>query len=403
MRLQRRGTPTQAYIKYIKFLVAPSLLFTLLLFYFLPNHKSIDKTNHHLFNVSAFLDSSTAPILEPALIKKQCRTGGVEVLVGIPSAPGNLKARNAVRDSWAKHLPPKWTIFFVLGATRNTEIQNAIIEESTQYGDVYQATHFQDSYQNLTLKTLLMLQWSHQHCQKAQHILKIDDDVFLNAPKFGEYLECLTKAQKNLYGRYKVKTFIEDDKTVIEGIKKGKIDAKCAKWKPYEHIYSFIDSKTHKYESYAFGGYLYSNVPPDRDPNSKWSLSEELYSGATLPPFLSGTAYFLSSNLLPNLLYEARHTPILPLEDVYLTGVLGSSRLNLRLSHVDGWSRFRPWWDDACLYTNLMTAHGLNPKKLVDITNAVIQLTPEYCDTMYYTILSNLNDVFSYISPNVRS
>lgn len=403
MRLHRRGTPKQAYIKYIKLLIAPSLLVTLFLFYFLPNHRPIKKTNQHLFNVSAFLDSNAVPVVEANSKIKLCKSGGVEVLVGIPSAPGNLEARNAVRISWAKYLPPKWTLLFVIGATHNTKIQNAILEESIQYGDLYQATHLQDSYQNLTLKTLAILNWTHQHCKQAQYILKIDDDVFLNSPKFGEFLECLTKAQQNLYGRYKVKTFVQDEKTEIQGITKGKIDAKCDKWNPYEHIYYFIDSKTNKYESYAFGGYLYSNVAPDRNPNSKWSMSEEIYPSETLPPFLSGTAYFLSSSLLPHLLYEARHTPLLPLEDVYLTGVVGSSGLNLRLSHVEGWSRFRPWWDDACLYNNLMTAHGLNPKQLVEITNAVIQLTPEYCDTMYYYILSTLNDIVSYISPNFNS
>ena len=39
---------------------------------------------------------------------------------------------------------------------------------------------FHDHYQNLTLKTALMMQWSLRRCPQAQFLFKTDDDVLVN-------------------------------------------------------------------------------------------------------------------------------------------------------------------------------------------------------------------------------
>ena len=52
-------------------------------------------------------------------------------------------------------------------------------EESVQYADVIQEG-FVDSYNNLTLKSVMMLKWVTHHCSNVRYIMKTDDDMFVN-------------------------------------------------------------------------------------------------------------------------------------------------------------------------------------------------------------------------------
>lgn len=55
-------------------------------------------------------------------------------------------------------------ILFLLGQTPSNETQAKINVESEVYGDVIQES-FLDTYNNLTLKTVMMLKWVNQNCQ----------------------------------------------------------------------------------------------------------------------------------------------------------------------------------------------------------------------------------------------
>lgn len=53
---------------------------------------------------------------------------------------------------------------FIVGEMVDNQTQNDLLEESKQYNDVIQES-FVDSYNNLTLKTVMMLKWFNSHCQ----------------------------------------------------------------------------------------------------------------------------------------------------------------------------------------------------------------------------------------------
>ncbi|NXY85343.1 B3GT2 galactosyltransferase, partial [Alcedo cyanopectus] len=57
----------------------------------------------------------------------------------------------------------------------------ALEEESGAHHDILQQD-FLDTYNNLTLKTLMGLEWVAKHCPGASYVLKADSDVFLNLP-----------------------------------------------------------------------------------------------------------------------------------------------------------------------------------------------------------------------------
>lgn len=77
---------------------------------------------------------------------------------------------------------------FLLGDTDSLEAQNQVMEESSKYGDVIQEG-FLDTYNNLTLKSVMLLKWVRSHCRHARYIMKTDDDMFVNLPRLIGFLE----------------------------------------------------------------------------------------------------------------------------------------------------------------------------------------------------------------------
>lgn len=64
------------------------------------------------------------------------------------------------------------------------QLQQELIEESEQHKDMIQ-DHFLDSYNNLTLKTVIMMKLVSTYCANAtKFLLKIDDDIFLRTDVF---------------------------------------------------------------------------------------------------------------------------------------------------------------------------------------------------------------------------
>lgn len=58
-------------------------------------------------------------------------------------------------------------------------MQDSIEDESNLHGDIIQE-NFIDSYNNLTLKSVMLLKYISQHCDKVEFILKSDDDMFVH-------------------------------------------------------------------------------------------------------------------------------------------------------------------------------------------------------------------------------
>ncbi|NWS16067.1 B3GT2 galactosyltransferase, partial [Pachyramphus minor] len=58
-------------------------------------------------------------------------------------------------------------------------LQPALREEDELHGDLLQQD-FLDTYNNLTLKTLMGLEWVSRFCPNATYVMKADHDVFLN-------------------------------------------------------------------------------------------------------------------------------------------------------------------------------------------------------------------------------
>lgn len=63
----------------------------------------------------------------------------------------------------ASHANFQIRIVFLLGKTENTETQERIVNESRTHNDLIQES-FYDSYNNLTIKSVMMLKWITNNC-----------------------------------------------------------------------------------------------------------------------------------------------------------------------------------------------------------------------------------------------
>lgn len=126
----------------------------------------------------------------------------LRLLVLVSSAPEHAAARDAVRLTWG-HFAARAdvAVAFVLGAAPPA-LRAAIDAEDALYGDVIEGRSV-DSYSNLTLKTLSMLEWVDTYCPRAPRLLKTDDDMFINIPRLLQFADAPSRvnASRTIWGK----------------------------------------------------------------------------------------------------------------------------------------------------------------------------------------------------------
>ncbi|CAL8356035.1 unnamed protein product [Boreogadus saida] len=114
-----------------------------------------------------------------------CRSNTPFLVLVVPVAPGNRKARDAIRKTWGTETLVQGELIqtvFLLGLPSRgniTELQEHVSMENLQYHDLIQSD-FIDSYNNLTIKTMVIMDWLATQCPKVSYAMKIDSDMFLN-------------------------------------------------------------------------------------------------------------------------------------------------------------------------------------------------------------------------------
>ncbi|XP_046583658.1 beta-1,3-galactosyltransferase 5-like [Haliotis rubra] len=233
----------------------------------------------------------------------------VYVLVIVPSKPTNLDERTAIRQTWGSRfkMEVNLKLVFLLGLEAS-HVDNQLAEEQKTHADIVQG-NFIDSYKNLTLKTVAMLQWSRQFCPLARYVMKVDDDVFLETDNLLSKLNLLDTESRFILGY----TDIADT--------------------------------------------------PIRNSTNKWYVSFEQYPFTQFPRFVHGPAYVISGDLVADLFKIARHAPPIHLEDVYVTGLCAHIA---RASHVStsGVGLEPKQWHDWIHSKSVIAAHGYTPSAM---------------------------------------
>lgn len=133
----------------------------------------------------------------------------IELIVLIVSRPESERSRQVIRETWASSFRNDQTkLIFVLGINHLwkkasntsyfTSINTSIIEEAKKFDDILWFD-FQDSYQNLSLKTYLAFRYSVQRYINGVFFLKTDDDTMLFGYNIMNYLSAMNSSRKSFY------------------------------------------------------------------------------------------------------------------------------------------------------------------------------------------------------------
>ena len=240
----------------------------------------------------------------------------IGLLMVVTSTVNSYVRRQAIRGTWLSvtlnNTHPHIRHVFLFGYTNEKEAVK-LKKEYHVHHDIIQQS-FNDSYKNLTLKTLMGLEWAGRFCPTAKYIMKTDDDMFVNVTNVLR----LTR-QPNL------------DKVVF--------------------------------------GVCFQVGHPIRNIKSKWYASKLNYPEQSYPGFCSGTGYVMSKRVASDIVRVSSSVPFFHLEDVYTA--ICVRRLGYKLKAVRG---FNPYMiilpKRGCgKYSSsaLFTSHGVNPSTLLKI------------------------------------
>ena len=215
----------------------------------------------------------------PTVCESKEGNNSIDLLVFVTSSIEHENKRHSLRQTWLiafKNNTSNMRYIFILGETANKTLPQKVIKEAKEYNDIVVA-NFQDTYRNLTLKTISGFHWAMKQCAHARFVMKTDDDVYVNIP-------------------------------------------------------GLLDKLAKENEDFSFG-ILLKNKPPFRNKNSKWFLSREDYPNDTYPEYYMGAGYALSMKHVRGILNIYPIVEFLPFEDVFVGLCL--KQVGLKLRHTE--------------------------------------------------------------------
>ncbi|XP_008293146.1 beta-1,3-galactosyltransferase 2-like isoform X2 [Stegastes partitus] len=166
----------------------------------------------------------------------------------VPVEPSNVAARDAIRQTWGNESLVQGQVvvtLFMLGVSGGADVEK-LQQENLQYHDLIQSD-FVDSYLNLTIKTMVIMDWLATHCRTAAYAMKVDSDMFLNIDNLVIMLQKPGIPKRNYL-------------TGLLMVNRPVIRTKSSKWYVPEEMYP-----DPQYPTYTLGmGYVFSNDLPEK-------------------------------------------------------------------------------------------------------------------------------------------
>uniref|UniRef100_A0A8C2EGU5 Hexosyltransferase n=1 Tax=Cyprinus carpio TaxID=7962 RepID=A0A8C2EGU5_CYPCA len=233
----------------------------------------------------------------------------------VPVAPHQVEARNAIRSTWGNESSVQGKAvltLFLVGLTGGPEAQQQLEEESRQHRDLVQS-NFVDSYFNLTIKTMVIMDWLATRCPQANFSMKVDSDIYLNM----------------------------------------------------ENLITLLLAPNTPRQNYITG-YLMWDQPVIRNKNSKWYVAEELYPEPKYPTYVLGMGYVFSNDLPPKIVEASEAIKPFNIEDAYVGACL--KWLGINPSGAPDPSQFQTYMNDPKSHdlSKLITAIAGSPEKVVE-------------------------------------
>nr|XP_061813001.1 beta-1,3-galactosyltransferase 1-like [Nerophis lumbriciformis] len=235
---------------------------------------------------------------------QKCEEEKPFVVLMVPVAPSSRRRRDVIRRTWGGQrevLGKRVTVFFLLGLHTGEpveQLEEKLQQESKEHQDLIQS-NFMDCYNNLTIKSMVMLEWLDSYCSGIPYAMKVDSDIYLN-------------------------------------------------------LQNLITMLLNAPETNYMTGHVAKGAEVFRDPNSKWYLPANIYPKPFYPSYVLGLGYVLSLDLPKKLLEASRHVKAIYIEDVYLG--LCIEYLGITPMDPPDWNYFHfvPVPYDRCAYSELV-------------------------------------------------
>ena len=267
-------------------------------------------------------------------IRDLCGNDSVDLVALVTSSPADWPRRNAVRETWAafsKQNTANVRYVFILGVDNVTN-SHVIERESRIRRDIIQF-QFNDTYRNLTYKTITGLRWISRNCPQAKYIIKTDADVWINMPVllnllFFDNVGDVNKMNSSFYG---------------------------------------YDNETYKWHlNNAIGGFCLKDVYAERHPDSLYKVMRQEYPYLKYPPFCSGTGYVMKMDTVNAILKVTTKVAFLYLEDIYIHLCL--EKIGGHTVDIPGF-KLRGFQYTCQNRTTIITLHPLKIHKMKFIAN----------------------------------
>ncbi|NXL34066.1 B3GL1 acetylgalactosaminyltransferase, partial [Glaucidium brasilianum] len=317
------------YVRPLKWIFLCLLVFSLLTMWYITfsSNSALEHTNvmyfyeyeplykqHYLFTLREHL---------------KCQDINPFLVILVSSRPRDVELRQAIRITWAsQHL---WwghrilTLFLLGQATRREETAAALSveDESILYGDIIRQD-FMDTYDNLTLKTIMAFRWVSEFCPNAKFLMKTDADVFINTANLVKFLLKLNSSENIFTG------------------------------------YPLIDN-------FAYRGFY-----------RKTYISYDEYPFKLFPPYCSGMGYILDGKLALRIYQLMSHIKPIKFEDVYVGICLNILKVNIRMPDEKQFFLYKINFD-ICKYRQLIAVHGITSSEIIGFWQDLSSSTSVTC------------------------
>ena len=242
------------------------------------------------------------------------------LLILVLSAPKGFSQRDIIRKTWGsshkaiingENVSRDWRMVFLIGDASEQETNAKIEAETKQYNDILRL-NVTESYRNLVFKVLEGLKWA--STLNIRFVLKTDDDCYIHTERLVKWLR-----EASLPERF-------------------------------------------------YGGYVHRYVVVNRTTDSKFFVSLDDFQDFYYPHYCSGNFYFLSSNILEDMIAVSQNVKKLTIEDAYI-GIL-AKRCRVEPFDIGSYIAFSsehlssklPEWEDGEFLRFFCLGHYLDPK-----------------------------------------
>jgi len=295
-----------------------------------------DPQAHHEDTVPAI---AASPTLEPSskqetVLNSELLKNKDKLLIGVMTAPKHVEARQAIRATWAKFLDPSshdhnenlakaMDIKFFVGETSNQSLEATLNEEK----GVVRLSGFVESYANLSAKTLGIISWAHDH--GYSHVMKVDDDVFLQLDLLMDWMRMTDNLDNTYAGE-----FIYDAEVVST-------------------------------------------------PSSKWYMSDQ-YNKPRFPPYAFGSCYFVGRAAVRHIAEHRQSLKLYRVEDAGLALWMQDTGLLALPATLENMYFQAECWDAFAIFVTPINAQEMrtlqtNKEQSGNICGFNNQFVPEEC------------------------